>query len=69
MAKNRKFKKIYTVTAKGITTNGYAEDFIDMALSQMVKALDMQYKQVSVTMKEGKYGIPNRMAKEEKEKA
>lgn len=48
MAKNKKFKRTYTIQVEGTTTNGFAEDLIDKELFNIVQALDQQFKQVSV---------------------
>lgn len=46
--RNKKFKREYTILVEGVTTNGYAEHFIDDALFTFIQALDMQFRQVNV---------------------
>lgn len=50
MAKNKKFKKVYTIVAEGTTTNGAMTDFLDNYLAHVVTALDNHKVQTSVTM-------------------
>lgn len=53
MSKNKKFKRTYVIEVEGVTTNRSAETFIDTCLTTTVKALDAQFKQVSVKTTEG----------------
>lgn len=50
MAKNKRFIVTYEITVDGVTTNGFASKLIDDAIRAMVMALDIQYKQVEVTI-------------------
>jgi hypothetical protein len=68
MAKNASFNKTYTIEVKGITTNGFADDLIDQILHVTVQAIDIQHKQVdiSISVKDNKNGEPNQLEQKEK---
>jgi hypothetical protein len=52
MAKNRQFKKTYLIDCEGVTTNDFMSKVVDDILRTTVVALDMQYKQLKIRIKE-----------------
>ena len=50
MGKNQKFNAKYTIEVNGITTNGFLDGIIDNIIRSAVQAIDINYKQVDITI-------------------
>ena len=52
MARNRKFEVEYKINIKGITTNEFMINMIRDILYNVIKAINIQYKQVNAEITE-----------------
>lgn len=52
MSKNQHFKKQYTVTIEGISTNLFILKVIEPILKTVIDGMDHYYKQVSVSIED-----------------
>lgn len=52
MARNRKFEVEYKINIKGITTNEFMLNMIRDILYNVIKAINIQYKQVNAEITE-----------------
>ena len=50
MARNKRFKVVYTITVDGTTTNDFMVEFVDAVMSANTKALDSQFAQTHASM-------------------
>lgn len=50
--KNKKFKKTFTVTIEGTSTNEFIPETLETGLKQICETLSSYYKQATITVEE-----------------